>query len=118
MEYKPILISELVKQYKEDIEKKRGFFEKIVSNTKTNIVNSYDNILQNINNKMNKTYTQEDLILKENMNPYEMKIKEYGIFLGNFITNSVIDGVDGVILLKDNTINFLNMSKNCEINTD
>ena len=40
MEYKPILISELVKQYKEDIEKKRGFFEK----RRTSGTRNYNNI--------------------------------------------------------------------------
>ena len=90
--HNPILISELMKQYRENIKKKyyekMGFFEKSINNVK----DIYNNIYNNISNKIQIPYTHEDLNSEKNTT--NKKIKEYGIFLGNFITNIVVDSVD------------------------
>lgn len=107
--HNPILISELMKQYRENIKKKyyekMGFFEKSINNVK----DIYNNIYNNISNKIQIPYTHEDLNSEKNTT--NKQIKEYGMFLGNLVTNVIVDGVDNYNTVKELTYNYLYPTK-------
>jgi len=92
--YHPILISQLMQEYNESIieknENKLGFIDKSINNIKT----VYNNIYKNINVKLYTSYTHKDLYKEKHLTFIEFKIKEYGICLGNLITNLIVDSVD------------------------
>lgn len=108
--YNPVVISTLIQEYSENINtkftEKKEVIEKTINNAKGNV--TY--VLDEINNKMKIPYTYEDLNAKE-MDPYERRVKEYGIFIGNLLTNIVVDSVDNIKLVKDKTYNYLYPSK-------
>uniref|UniRef100_A0A6C0AXM5 Uncharacterized protein n=1 Tax=viral metagenome TaxID=1070528 RepID=A0A6C0AXM5_9ZZZZ len=92
--YNPVLISQLVHEYNENINKKYknkiGFIENSINNIKT----TYNNIHENIYIKLHKSYTYNDLDNEKNLTYTEFKIKESGIILGNLITNIIVECVD------------------------
>tara|TARA_B100000424_G_C22716918_1_gene389726 strand:- start:47 stop:394 length:348 start_codon:yes stop_codon:yes gene_type:complete len=109
--YSPVLISQLMQDYRENIKKKyenkKGLLEKSVNNIKT----VYNNIYENVNSKLHTSYTHEDLDKEKNLNSTEFKIKEYGIFLGNLVTNVIVDSVDNYNSVKELTYNYLYPTK-------
>lgn len=92
--YNPVLISQLVHEYNENINKKYknkiGFIENSINNIKT----TYNNIHENIYIKLHKSYTYNDLDNEKNLTYTEFKIKESGIILGNLITTIIVECVD------------------------
>ena len=109
--YNPVLISQLMQDYRENINKRyyeqMGFLEKSVNNIKT----IYNNIYENVNSKLHTSYKHEDLDKEKNLNSTEFKIKEYGIFLGNLVTNVIVDSVDNYNSVKESTYNYLYPTK-------
>ena len=101
--YNPVLISQLMQDYRENINKRyyeqMGFLEKSVNNIKT----VYNNIYENVNSKLHTSYTHEDLDNEKDIT--NKKIKEYGIFLGNLVTNVIVDSVDNYNSVKESTYN-------------
>ena len=92
--YNPVLISQLLHEYNENINKKYknkiGFIENSINNIKT----TYNNIHENIYIKLHKSYTYNDLDKEKNLTYTEFKIKESGIILGNLITTIIVECVD------------------------
>lgn len=101
---------------KKNYEEKKIFLGEMITNVKTKALNMYDNIYNNISNKMKVSYTHDDLNKKEDMSMYEKNMKEYGIFLGNLVTNIIVDSVDGLYFIKDTTFNYIHPKKE-EVNS-
>lgn len=108
-QYSPVLISQLMQDYRENIKKRyyeqMGFLEKSVNNIK----NIYSDVYDNITNKMNTPYTYENL--DNEKDTINRRIKEYGIFIGNFITNIIVDSVDSYDIVRKTTYNYIYPSK-------
>ncbi len=109
-ESSPILVSQLAQYYREQLNNRFNLEEKVKGSVNT-ISTTYSSVVDNVNMKMQVPYTYEDLNAKEDMNPYEKKVKEYGMFLGNLVTNIVVDGVDSFKIIKEKTYNYLYPSK-------
>tara|TARA_B100002019_G_C21058005_1_gene492652 strand:+ start:37 stop:378 length:342 start_codon:yes stop_codon:yes gene_type:complete len=108
-QYSPVLISQLMQEYRENIKKRyyeqMGFLEKSVNNIK----NIYNDVYNNISNKINTPYTYENLDNEKDVN--NKKIKEYGIIIGNFVTNIIVDSVDNYNIIRKATYNYIYPSK-------
>jgi hypothetical protein len=92
--YSPVLISRLIHEYRENIKKRYENQIESIGNSINNIKNKYNNITEDIYTKLNKSYTYNDLNKEKNLTHTEFKIKESGIFLGNLVTNIIVECVD------------------------